>query len=201
MKDRYVSSGIPFLRSQNIRPGSISLEDVMYIDSDFHSELKKSTLTEGDVVVVRTGTPGISSAISKDLPIANCSDLVIVRPIAGLQPEFLAWFINSPIAKDFVVGNQVGVAQQHFNVGRMKEMPIPLCAFSEQMECANAIKSAWNSADAIQLKVEDAYQQLSALEQSILAKAFRGELVPKTPPTNPPASSWSASGHNRRRHR
>jgi hypothetical protein len=53
------------------------------------------------------------------------------------------------------------------------------------MECANAIKSAWNSADAIQLKVEDAYQQLSALEQSILAKAFRGELVPQDPADEP----------------
>ena len=58
MAKRYVASGIPFLRSQNVRPFEIDLTDVKYIDDKFMRELKKSELRPGDVAIVRTGYPG-----------------------------------------------------------------------------------------------------------------------------------------------
>lgn len=77
MKDRYVGDGIPFLRSLNVKPNAISTRDIRYIDADFDEELRKSRLLPGDLVVVRTGEPGVAAVIDEDVGPCNCSDLVI----------------------------------------------------------------------------------------------------------------------------
>jgi hypothetical protein len=114
MKERYAATGIPFLRSLNVKQNRIDLTDSIYIGSDFDQELRKSSLTAGTVVVVRTGAPGVSAVIPPQLEGANCSDLVICRTVGSLDPHYAAYFINSTFAQGIVAGFQVGVAQQHF---------------------------------------------------------------------------------------
>ena len=67
MAKRYVSTGTPFLRSQNVRPFKIDLTDVKYIDEEFTKELRKSELKPGDVAIVRTGYPGTCAVVPDDL--------------------------------------------------------------------------------------------------------------------------------------
>jgi type I restriction enzyme, S subunit len=55
MADKYVAEGIPFLRSQNVEPFRLQLEDIKFIDAEFDRKLKKSRLRSGDVIIVRTG--------------------------------------------------------------------------------------------------------------------------------------------------
>jgi type I restriction enzyme S subunit len=125
MAHEYVDSGVPFLRSQNVLAHRIDMEDVRYIGSEFHTKLKKSRLTPGDVVIVRTGKPGTAAVIPPWLQEANCADLVIVRPSEALNPHFLAYFINA-VAHHHVYAHIVGAVQQHFNVGSAKSMLLPL---------------------------------------------------------------------------
>lgn len=124
MADKYISSGIPFLRSQNIKPYCIDDKNMMYIDRPFHEKLRKSELKEGDVAIVRTGYPGTACVIPKWLGEANCSDLVIIRPSKELNPYFLTAIFNSSFGKNLVSGNLVGAAQQHFNVTVAKELKL-----------------------------------------------------------------------------
>ena len=58
MADQYRVGGIPFLRSQDIKPFSIQTEGIKFIDEEFDYKLRKSKLRSGDVVIVRTGYPG-----------------------------------------------------------------------------------------------------------------------------------------------
>ena len=81
MKHRYVQAGIPFLRSLNVRPNRIDSQNMVFIDDRFHKELAKSRLRPGDLVVVRTGEPGVAAVIPNAVSEANCSDLVIGRLI------------------------------------------------------------------------------------------------------------------------
>lgn len=122
MSHEYRESGVPFLRSQNITPFRVNLENLKFIDDKFHEKIKKSTLHPGDVGVVRTGYPGTACVIPKELKIANCSDLVIIRPGERLNPYFLCAIFNSTFGRDLVGGNLVGAAQQHFNVTVAKEL-------------------------------------------------------------------------------
>lgn len=141
MVDQYEPHGIPFLRSQNIMPFRIDLNDVKFINAGFHAKLKKSALLPGDVVVVRTGYPGTAAVIPSSLHVANCADLVIIRPSHDIDAWFLACVFNSVWGKGVVAGNLVGVAQQHFNVGAAKNLNIFLPPIKTQRRIASILSA------------------------------------------------------------
>lgn len=138
MASEYVQSGVPFLRSQNVEPFRITLDDVKYINESFHARLAKSSLRPGDVVVVRTGRPGSAAVVPPELSPANCSDLVIIRPGPSLDSQYLMYFINS-VGSHHVAAQLVGAVQQHFNVGSARTLPIPLPPLREQRRIARAL--------------------------------------------------------------
>ncbi|WXP72341.1 restriction endonuclease subunit S [Escherichia coli] len=185
MLDRYQNEGIPFLRSQNVREFKFSDKNLLYISEKFHKEIFKSRLTPGDLAIVRFGAPGTTCVIPDSLPIANCSDLVIARPSEKLNSDFGCIFMNSNIAKINVSENRVGIAQQHFNVGSMKKMPIHLPPLTEQHEIVRRVEQLFAYADTIEKQVNNALARVNNLTQSILAKAFRGELTAQWRAENP----------------
>jgi type I restriction enzyme S subunit len=138
MASEYVERGIPFLRSQNVEPLRINDTDLKFITKEFHDRLKKSALSPGDVVIVRTGKPGVCAVIPQTLPVANCSDLVVVRCGPELDPRFLAYYVNS-VASHHVDSHLVGAVQQHFNVGSARTMVVRLPDLSEQRAIAHIL--------------------------------------------------------------
>jgi type I restriction enzyme, S subunit len=135
MKERYVSEGIPFLRSQNVRPLRYEAEGLQFIPADFHNALAKSCLHGGELLVVRSGVNvGDSCVYPVGSPEANCADLVITRPAPGFHPSFGAIFVNSPTGKAALYLKRTGNAQPHFNIGAMRVMPFPFPPRAEQSE-------------------------------------------------------------------
>jgi len=138
MASEYVAEGIPFLRSQNVEPLRINTADLKFIASSFHERLKNSALSPGDVVIVRTGKPGACAVIPNSLPVANCSDLVIVRCGPELDPRFLAYYVNS-VASHHVNAHLVGAVQQHFNVASARTLLMRLPSVREQRAIAQTL--------------------------------------------------------------
>ena len=126
MATEYVDDGVYFLRSQNIKPFSISVEGLLRITEGFHRRISKSALKAGDVVVVRTGYPGTAAVVPPELDGSNCADLVVITPSEELNPHMLAALFNSAWGRSTVGGQLVGSAQQHFNVGSAKAMRLRL---------------------------------------------------------------------------
>jgi type I restriction enzyme S subunit len=142
MVDEYVPEGIPFLRSQNIKPFQIDLEGVKFISEDFNRRLKKSALRPGDLTVIRTGYPGTAAVVPDSLTEANCADLVVITPGPAADPFFLAALFNSTWGLSAVGGRLVGSAQQHFNVAAARSLEVLLPPLRTQSKIA-AILSAY----------------------------------------------------------
>jgi type I restriction enzyme S subunit len=176
MAKRYKASGIPFLRSQNIRPFQVTLENVVFIDEAFHSSLAKSQLRPGDVAIVRTGYPGTAAVIPDSLKISNCSDLVIARPGSQIDSYYLAAFFNSQYGKDLVSGQLVGAAQKHFNVTAAKEVFIHLPSMAEQRSAISAITTLQTQTQRLESIYRQKLAALDALKKSLLDQAFTGLL-------------------------
>ncbi|MEV4399984.1 restriction endonuclease subunit S [Nonomuraea sp. NPDC049607] len=138
MASQYVSVGVPFLRSQNIKRGWIDFSSVVYIDQEFHERLVKSQLNSGDLVIVRTGEPGTAAVVPEGVGPLNCSDLVIATPGPEVDARFLCYAINET-AQSFVRAHTVGAVQQHFNVKSAKELTLYVPPLSEQIAIVDVL--------------------------------------------------------------
>ena len=157
MAKHYTPNGVTFLRSTNIDPFNISLDDIKYISPEFNEKLSKSQLRTGDVVIVRTGKPGACAVIPNISGTWNCSDLVIVRPhTEKLDPLFLAAYIN--LASGTINNQLVGAVQQHFNVASAKRLEIPVPSIDVQRKISSLIGNL-NDKISINNKINDNLQQ------------------------------------------
>ncbi len=74
--------------------------------------------------------------------------------------------------------NAGGSGQPFVNQGVLNEVPVPLPPLAEQDEIVRRVEALFKLADAIEKRFETAVQHAEKLTQAILAKAFRGDLVP-----------------------
>ena len=148
MASEYVDHGIPFLRSLNVEPLRINKHDLKYISPEFHSRIKKSRLSPGDVVIVRTGKPGVCAVIPDWLADANCSCLIIIRCGGQLNNRFLAYYVNT-IATGHVAAHLAGVVQQHFNVGAARSLKFNLPPIAEQKAITAVLSSLDDKIDLL----------------------------------------------------
>lgn len=170
----YVSSGVPALRSLNIKPGYISLKDLVYFsENDNNTKLAKTKLKAGDLVIVRTGQPGTSAVVPADLDGVNAIDLLIATPKPNIvDPEFLSQFFNSSGGRSIVLTAQRGQIQKHLNVGSLNESCIPLPPIELQQEFSCCIAAL----EKLKTKQKTSLAELDELFASLQYRAFRGEL-------------------------
>ncbi|HWO28012.1 MAG TPA: restriction endonuclease subunit S, partial [Candidatus Acidoferrum sp.] len=178
MKNEYVRNGIPFLRSQNVRPNRFEAEGLVFIRRQFHTKLAKSTITPGDVVVVRSGVAvGTACVIPEKLGEANCSDLVLIQgPL--IKPDFISFYMNSAARRHVELG-KVGIAQPHFNTASVASLSVPLPPVAEQTEIVLQVKRRLAAADRLATTLDRQLERARATRQSLLQEAFAGRLVPQ----------------------
>jgi len=167
----YVKQGIPAFRSANIREDGINDADLVYISERSNTLLAKSQVRAGDVLTVRTGYPGTTAVVTADVAGSNCIDILITRPSRGTSSEYLASWINSPFGKEQVLRNQGGMAQQHFNVGDLRELVVALPPLPEQRAIAEALSDVdelITSLDCLIAKKRDVKQ--GAMQQLLTGK-------------------------------
>jgi type I restriction enzyme S subunit len=71
-----------------------------------------------------------------------------------------------------------GVAVRGINIGDVRAIQLPIPPKEEQEEIVQRAHSLFAITDELELRLARATAQVEKLTQAILAKAFRGELVP-----------------------
>jgi len=184
IKHEYIETGIPFLRSQNVRENHFDPNGLKFISSEFHKKLKKSMLLPNDVLIIRSGSIGISCVLPESIKEANCCDLTVVKQPYGILPKLAAYYMNS-IAQRRVHAQKVGVALIHFNTKVLAAMPIPVPPIEEQKIILFEIERYLSIVEKLENSVERSLRQSESLRQSILKRAFEGKLVPQDPKDEP----------------
>lgn len=168
--------GIPFLRSQNVRPGRISLEGLNYITKEFHAQLKKSQLHAGDLLVVRVGANrGDACVLPPGFGEINCANIVFARPKAIL-PQYLNVFVQSPTCRDDLIGRTVGGAQGVINTRSVEMIQIKVPSEAEQIEIVRRVDELLAYCERVQATTAAVRVRVDILVQALLSKAFRGQL-------------------------
>src|SRR6202044_3172319 len=96
----------------------------------------------------------------------------------SVESQYLLLFFMSPRGQGRLVGGATAFAQPNLNAQNIRRIAIPLAPRYEQREIVRRVEAMFKLADAIEKRVQAATARAEKLTQSILAKAFRGELVP-----------------------
>ncbi len=168
----YKPSGIPVLRSANVREAGLDPSDLVFMSEQSNRILAKSMIRTGDVLTVRTGYPGTSCVVSPDFDGANCVDIIISRPSAEIDSAFLATWINSDYGKGQVLRVQGGLAQQHFNVGELQKLLIAKPSIEEQ----KAILTILNTHNTRIRQEQTYFNKLKLQKQGLMQDLLTGKV-------------------------
>jgi type I restriction enzyme S subunit len=178
---------IPVLRMGNIQAGEIDWGDLVYT-SDL-DEIAKYMLDPGDVLFNRTNSPelvGKTAIYRGEQPAIYAGYLIRVRCSASLDPEFLNLSLNSPQGRDYCWSvKSDGVSQSNINAKKLAAYPFELPPIEEQQEIVRRAQELFTLADQLEARLNTARRIVNRLKPALLAKAFRGELVPQDPNDEP----------------
>jgi type I restriction enzyme S subunit len=168
--------GPKFLRITDITSRSIDWEKVPYCRISQH-ELDKYKLDEGDLLFARSGSIGATILIKEKPPYdaVFASYLIRVRLNKFLvHPEFLYLFTRSPSGQEQLIPR--GATQKNINAKFIQSLLIPLPPLEEQKRIANYLQEVHEKIKELKEVQTKTEEEIKVLEQSILEKAFRGEL-------------------------
>ena len=178
---------VPVLRMGNLQDGKIDWSDLVYTSDQ--NEIDKYYLEKGDILFNRTNSPelvGKTSIYQGEREAIYAGYLIKVKCLDTLIPEFLNYHLNSLSAKQYCRAvKSDGVSQSNINAQKLIAYPIKAPPLEEQTEIVRRVEQLFAYADQIEQQVKTAQNRVNNLTQSILAKAFRGELTADWRAANP----------------
>jgi len=142
--ETYVSSGVVFLRSQNVHFDGLHLDEVAYIDELVDAEMASTRVSAGDVLLNITGASlGRACMVPGDLASANVNQHVcIVRPDkATLDSEFLWRMLSSQFVQDQIFGIEQGVSRDALTFEQVGDLAICIPPKDHQRQISEYIKT------------------------------------------------------------
>jgi len=170
----YQLSGVPALRSLNIRANHIETNNLVYFShEDNITKLAKTRVWKDDVLLVRSGQPGTCAVVPQELNGANAIDILIATPNKSeVFPEYLCHYFNYNGGKQLVLGEQQGQIQQHLNVSSLCKAKIPVPPIKTQREFIDCLNTVQKLKDKLIYSKDEA----GVIFNSLTQRAFRGEL-------------------------
>jgi type I restriction enzyme S subunit len=103
-----------------------------------------------------------------------------------ILPEYISLAAKTEYAKDYFFRNaSQTVNLASINITTLGNLPLPIPPVEEQQEICDTVHKLFRAGDSIQADQDNLLSHLDRLNQSILAKAFRGELVEQDPNDEP----------------
>lgn len=183
--------GHPILRISSVRSGHVDQSDIRYLECS-DAELERHRLEEGDLLFTRyngslefVGVCGLLKKTQyKDLLYPD--KLIRARLTKNALPEYIEIFFSSPGARNAMMECVKTTSGQKGISGKdIKSQLVYLPPLKEQHEIVRRVEQLFAYADTIEKQVNSALTRVNSLTQSILAKAFRGELTAQWRAENP----------------
>lgn len=185
-KDRKLSDPIevPYLRVANVQRGTLILDEIkkMHIERGSLSDL---ALEKWDVLFNEGGDRDkLGRGWIWEGQISPCiTQNHVFRASPILKREYHAKFIShwgNSFGKDyFEKGGKQTTNLASINKTVLSNFPVPLPSMAEQQQLINMLDEIMSQVGAMETEVENGIQRAEALRQSILKKAFSGQLVPQ----------------------
>lgn len=170
--------GPRFLRITDIQDGIVDWDKVPYCDAP-PEDYERYRVIPGDIVFARTGaTTGKSYLLTEDIEAVAASYLIRLRlTSSALKPEYLSLFFQSDVYWKTIRAGISGSTQGGFNASKLGELVVPVPPIVKQDEVILRLKEIQMQASRLAILFRKKLQDLDDLRQSLLQKAFAGELT------------------------
>jgi type I restriction enzyme S subunit len=174
---KFVSEGHPCLDTTCMKPGRVVREKLRYVaKATFDERVERLVPETNDIVFAREGTVGTAVAIPADLRPCLGQRVMLMRPDACILPAYFQHCLNSETVRRQYLPKIVGSTAPHINVAEVKMLAIPLPPLAEQTRIVAEVERRLSVVEELEAVVTTNLQRATRLRQSILQKAFNGEL-------------------------
>lgn len=177
---KWTDSGQYCLRTNNFKPFKLETSNLRFVSNETYStRIKRLEPQPGDVLYSREGgILGIACMHPRGLKACLGQRMMQFRLKSEyILPEFFCGVLNSNLVLREVNNLVGGAAAPHLNIGDIRRFPIPLPPLSEQKIIIDRLQGLLEKAEKLNSFYQTKLSDLDDLRQSLLQKAFAGELT------------------------
>jgi type I restriction enzyme, S subunit len=177
----YTNSGVRVIRLENVGQLRFISEKQTFVSREKYASLERHTVSEGDIIFASFISEEIRACILPKLSTKAIAkaDCFCLRPDPKLVSDrYLVLQLVSRESYDRLHEEVHGATRPRINTTQLRKLEVKVCPMTEQMEIVRRVESLFALADRIETRFAEARKRVDSITQAILAKAFRGELVP-----------------------
>ena len=180
-KSDFVSSGVPFIMASDLADGLVNQNDCYFITEDQAQGLRKGFSKSNDVLLSHKGTIGRVAKLKTDLKYVMLTPQVTYYRSENhdkLDPDYIYYFLQSEIfQKPLLDIARGGSTRAYIGITKQRSLPFYYPSKEEQSKLIKICNRIERYAANLYSTYEARLTELDDLRQSLLAKAFAGELT------------------------
>ena len=174
------TDGVPFITISNIDKDSrnIDFTDTFFVARAYFDALKPSKKPRiGDLLYTVTGSFGIPVLIEEERDFCFQRHIGLIRPKAGIDSKWLSFLLRSDGIFQQANEGATGTAQKTVSLKVLRGMKVPKMPLIEQRQIAAQMEQLQAQTSHLVSIYRQKLAAVAELKQSILQKAFAGELT------------------------
>lgn len=176
----HVAEGpIPHVRTTQIRNGKLDWSTDRFVTQDIYEKYMTRGIPRcGDVLFTMEAPMGEVGVIDRDDPFSIAQRILLLRPSEGVDGRFLALALQAGPVRRAIELRSTGSGVVGIAYKRLRSVEIPRPPLSEQLVIVERVEQLLDLADGVARRIDAAKGRVDRSSQAVLAKAFRGELIP-----------------------
>jgi type I restriction enzyme S subunit len=167
-----------YITAKNIKPFELDLSNITFISKEDHEKIYlRCPVKKGDILYIKDGATTGNAAINTiDEEFSLLSSVALIKPVDFINNDFLVYYMNSNVGRKNFLGKIGGVAITRLTIEKLKNIFISFPSVDQQENYVQKFKKLRSEIEELKRIYSSKLLLLQELKQSILHKAFNGDL-------------------------
>ncbi|MEC1596508.1 restriction endonuclease subunit S [Bacillus spizizenii] len=183
-KPDYVEQGIPFVTVKNLTSSNVlSLDDTKFVTEEAHKKFSERTNPEyGDILMSKDGTLGVCRKVDIHTEFSIFVSVALIKTVKPfIDSDYILRILQTPFVQNTLINGSKGTGLKHIHLVDLRNVLVPLPPLEEQVLIAEVVDKLIKKEEGSIANISEVLNSVVKISNSILSKAFRGELGTNDP--------------------